>query len=164
MTLSVDHAESVCAHQLSQECERSHERYVPEKYQLGILTHYLRTHGFDYVTEGRIFCYPIDILCVRGEVTVAIEMKAGDVARGIEQAWRNSDFVDFSYLAIWEEQDSSALREKVAETPVGLLTVGEEVTQVSPPRKTTQQLCSKTGVITTVRDHVRDDPPLQQSE
>jgi len=138
--------------------------YIPEKYQLGILTDYLETHGFDYVTEGRVFCYPIDILCVRGETTVAIEMKSEKISRGIEQAWRNSDFVDFSFLAVWEEQISDSLLEEVSNKPIGLLAVGEDIEQVSSPSKTPKQLCSHGEVISTVLEHVRDDTSVQQSE
>lgn len=131
--------------------------YIPEKYQLGILTDYLDTHGFKYVTEGRIFCYPIDLLCARGETTVAIEMKSGKVSRGIEQAWRNSDFVDFSYLAVWEERVTDSLIENISETPAGLFAVGESVEQVCPPTKTPVQLCSRDMVYSSIQSHVRDD-------
>lgn len=138
--------------------------YIPEKYQLGILTDYLETHGFDYVTEGRVFCYPIDILCVRDETTVAIEMKSEKISRGIEQAWRNSDFVDFSFLAVWEEQISDSLLEEVSNKPIGLLAVGEDIEQISSPTKTPKQLCSHSEVINTVLEHVRDDTSVQQSK
>lgn len=137
------------------------EFYLPEKYQLGILTDYLQRHGFDYITEGRIFCYPIDLLCVRKDTTVAIEMKSGNIQRGIDQAWRNSDFVDFSYLALWAEHISGSVLDAVSETPVGVLSVDECVKQVSPPRKTPKQLCSRAKVYTSVRSNVRDDTSLQ---
>jgi hypothetical protein len=138
--------------------------YVPEKYQLGLLTDYLKSHGFEYVTEGRVFCYPIDILCVRQETTVAIEMKSGKLSRGIEQAWRNSDFVDFSYLAVWEDRINESLLEAVSDKPIGLLAVDDEVKQISPPSKTAVQLCSRNSVLSTVLEDVRDDTSVQQSE
>ncbi|MFC4540798.1 hypothetical protein ACFO5R_02505 [Halosolutus amylolyticus] len=140
------------------------EFYIPEKYQLGILTDHLKTHGFEYTTEGRIFCYPIDILCARGETTVAIEMKADKVSRGIDQAWRNTDFVDFSYLAVWEERVTDSLIERVEETPVGLYAISEDVEQVSTPQKTGEQLCSRSVVFSSIEDNVRNDTSVQQPE
>lgn len=138
--------------------------YIPEKYQLGILTDYLDTHGFDYTTEGRVFCYPIDLLCARRETTIAVEMKSAKVKRGIEQAWRNSDFVDFSYLAVWEERITDSLIKSVEDTPVGLFAVSEGVEQICTPQKTGEQLCSRDNVFTLIRDDVRNDSSLQQSE
>lgn len=143
------------------EIQTDSEFYIPEKYQLGILTDYLDAYGFEYTTEGRVFCYPIDILCVREETTVAIEMKSEKVGRGIEQAWRNSDFVDFSYLAVWEERLTDSLIERVEDTPVGLFAISGDVEQVSSPRKTGEQLCSRGAVISSIEDHVRNDPPVQ---
>lgn len=140
------------------------EFYIPEKYQLGILTDYLNTYDFEYTTEGRVFCYPIDVLCARGETTVAIEMKSDKVSRGIEQAWRNTDFVDFSYLAVWEERVTDSLIERVEETPVGLFAVSENVKQVCAPQITGEQLCSRDVVFNLIEDNVRDDTPIQQSE
>lgn len=144
--------------------ETSVEFFIPEKYQLGILTDFLDTNGFEFTSEGRIFCYPIDILCARGETTVAIEMKSSNVGRGVEQAWRNTDFVDFSYLAVWEERVNDSLIERVEDTPVGLFAISEKVKQVSSPRKTAVQLCSQDVVYSSIEDHVRNDPPVQQSE
>lgn len=131
--------------------------YIPEKYQLGLLTDYLDSHGFDYVTEGRVFCYPIDILCARDETTVAIEMKSGKIDRGVEQAWRNSDFVDFSYLAVWKDRITDSLIESVEEKPIGLLAVDEGIEQVCSPKMTGKQLCGRDSVLSTVRENVRDD-------
>lgn len=144
--------------------EEPPEFYVPEKYQLGLLTDYLNSHGFDYVTEGRIFCYPIDLLCARKETTVAIEMKAGKLSRGVEQAWRNSDFVDFSYLAVWEEQINESLLEAVSDKPVGLLAIDDEVEQISSPSKTPVQLCGRDVIFSTIRKDVRNDTSVQQPE
>ena len=138
--------------------------YIPEKYQLGLLTDYLNSHGFDYVTEGRVFCYPIDILCVRQKTTVAIEMKSGKLSRGVEQAQRNSDFVDFSYLAVWEDRINESLLEAVSDEPIGLLAVDNGVKQISSPSKTAEQLCSRGNILSTIREDVRNDPSVQQSE
>ena len=154
-----DKIESLQA-EAEQELESDRDFYLPEKYQLGILTDYLNSHEFDYITEGRVFCYPIDLLCVRGKTTVAIEMKSGKVSRGIEQAWRNSDFVDFSYLAVWSEQITDSLLDDVSETPVGLLSINSSVKQVSNPQSTSKQLCSKDSIISTVKKDVRDDTPI----
>lgn len=146
------------------EDEDPSEFYVPEKYQLGLLTDYLNSHGFDYVTEGRVFCYPIDILCTRQETTVAIEMKSGKLSRGVEQAWRNSDFVDFSYLAVWEDRITESLLEAVSNKPIGLLAVDDEVKQVSSPSKTPKQLCSRDMIFSTIGGDVRNNTSVQQSE
>lgn len=137
------------------------EFYVPEKYQLGILTTYLEKHGFDYTTEGRVFCYPIDILCARKGTTVAIEMKSDDVSRGIEQAWRNSDFVDFSYLAVWQERITESLIERVEDTPVGLFSISGDVEQLCSPRLTGEQLCSRDAIFSSIEENVRDDNSIQ---
>lgn len=152
-----DLVQSIQAEESKVEVNTKDEFFIPEKYQLGILTDYLQTHDFEYTTEGRIFCYPIDIICARSETTVAIEMKADNVSRGIEQAWRNSDFVDFSFLAVWEERVTDSLIESVENTPVGLLAISEGVKQVSPPQKTAEQLCSRDVVFSSIEDNVRDD-------
>lgn len=146
------------------EDEDSSKFYVPEKYQLGLLTDYLNSHGFDYVTEGRVFCYPIDLLCARQETTVAIEMKSGQLSRGVEHAWRNSDFVDFSYLAVWEDRITESLLETVSDKPIGLLAVDDEVKQVSSPSKTAEQLCSRDTIFSTIGGDVRNNTSVQQSE
>jgi len=152
-----DLVRSIQAEESKAEISTDCEFYIPEKYQLGILVNYLDRHGFEYTTEGRIFCYPIDILCKRGETTVSIEMKSNNVSRGIEQAWRNSDFVDFSYLAVWEERLTDSLIDRVRNTPVGLFAISEGVDQISSPRKTGEQLCSRDMVYSSIEDHVRDD-------
>ncbi|QOS10420.1 uncharacterized protein HfgLR_01335 [Haloferax gibbonsii] len=160
--MTTEKIETVHAERL--EDEESSKFYVPEKYQLGLLTDYLNSHGFEYVTEGRVFCYPIDILCARQETTVAIEMKSGKLSRGIEQAWRNSDFVDFSYLAVWEDRINESLLEAVSDKPIGLFAVDDEVKQISSPSKTTVQLCSRDAIFSTIRENVRNDTSVQQSE
>jgi len=152
-----DLLQTIQAEERKVETEADGEFFVPEKYQLGILTDYLDAHGFDYTTEGRVFCYPIDILCARRETTVAIEMKSDKVSRGIEQAWRNSDFVDFSYLAVWEQRITNSLIERVEDTPVGLFAISEDVEQLSLPKKTDEQLCSRGMVFSSIEDHVRND-------
>jgi len=159
-----DLIQTIQAEERNAETNAEDEFFIPEKYQLGILTDYLRSHGFQYTTEGRVFCYPIDILCARRETTVAIEMKADNVSRGIEQAWRNSDFVDFSYLAVWEDRVTDSLIESVNETPVGLFVISDDVTQICAPRKTGEQLCSRDMVFSSIEDHVRNDTSLQQSQ
>ncbi|WP_123619198.1 hypothetical protein [Halorubrum sp. CSM-61] len=149
--------ESLWAEQL----EESHSYYVPEKYQLGILTHFLDQQDIEYVTEGRIFCYPIDILAINGDSTMAIELKSGKIVRGIEQASRNTDFVDHSFLAVWEEDIDSDLVEEVSNLSIGLMGIGNSVELISLPCKTGKQLCSKENVISTVKNHVRSDSSVQ---
>jgi hypothetical protein len=91
-------------------------------------------------------------------------MKSGKLGRGVEQAWRNSDFVDFSYLAVWEDRINESLLEAVSDKPIGLFAVDEDIKQVSSPAKTPEQLCSRDMIFSTIREDVRNDPPVQQSE
>lgn len=154
---SQDEYESLWAEQLGE----SHSYYVPEKYQLGILTHFLDQQDITYVTEERIFCYPIDVLAVHGDSTIAVELKSGKIDRGIEQACRNTDFVDHSFLAVWEQDIDSELVEEISELSIGLMGVGNSVELISLPSKTGKQLCSKENVISTVENHVRSDSSVQ---
>lgn len=130
------------------------EQYVPEKYQLGILASFLDDLGVQYATEKSIFSYPIDILCVNGDETMAIEMKSRNLGKGIDQALRNADYVDFSFLAVWEDNVSENLVERVSDLPIGLLAVGESVTIESGPDKTGQQLYSNGKVVELVNGNV----------
>lgn len=132
-------------------------QYIPEKYQLGIITDYLQQHGVVYITEGRVFSYPIDILATRGDTTIAIEMKSKNLSRGIEQAHRNASFVDFSFLAVWEDRINDSLLERTTELPVGLMSVGEGVSVVSRPRKTPQQLYKKDNMLELIKTDVRNN-------
>lgn len=134
--------------------EEQEEQYIPEKYQLGILTAFLDDLGVQYATEQSIFSYPIDVLCVNGEETMAIEMKSRNIGKGIDQALRNADYVDFSFLAIWEEDLTETLIDRVSDLPIGLLAVGEGVTIASGPDKTAQQLYSNAEVIELVESSV----------
>ena len=131
------------------------KRYVPEKYQLGILTDFLDKTGAEYESEVKIVSYPIDIVALRGESIITIEMKSRNVSRGIEQARRNSDFVDFSFLALWESDITDGILERAHELPIGLLAVGESVKIVSFPTKTEKQLYPRSDVLRIVNENVR---------
>lgn len=135
--------------------------YFPEKYQLGILAHFLHQQDIHFITEGRVFCYPIDVLAMAGESTIAIELKSRNIGRGIDQARRNSDFVDFSFLSVWEDDISEDLIERVSQSPVGLLGIESSVQIYSTPANTEQQLCSRDSVIDLINDHVRSDGAVQ---
>lgn len=137
-------------------------QYLPEKYQLGIVTAYLADHDVTYTTEADIFCYPIDILAVKRETTIAIELKSRNVGRGIEQAERNADFVDYSFLSIWDDDVTDAILDRVADLDIGLFGIDHDVTCYSGPSQTGKQLCSTDSVIETILDDVRGDPPVQQ--
>jgi hypothetical protein len=91
-------------------------------------------------------------------------MKSGKLQRGVEQALRNSDFVDFSYLAVWEDRINKSLLETVSDEPIGLLAVDDEVKQLSPPTKTGEQLCSRDIIFSTVGENVRNDTSVQRAE
>lgn len=137
--------------------ENHSEQYIPEKYQLGIVAEYLRAEGLCYTTEAQVFHYPIDILAVDGDQTVAIELKSRNISRGIEQALRDADVVDRSYLSVWEEQVTKKLINIVDQHPIGLMGIDSEVTIYSQPEPTTKQLCSKNYIIEMVTSNVRDD-------
>jgi hypothetical protein len=130
--------------------EETDEQYVPEKYQLGIVVDFLDTVGISHRTEQSIFSYPIDVLCVNDRETIAIELKSRNVGKGIQQALRNSDYVDFSFLAVWKKDVTEALLERVSDLPIGLLAVDEDVEIASSPEKTSQQLCRQEKVIDLV--------------
>ncbi|CQH55203.1 uncharacterized protein HHUB_2198 [Halobacterium hubeiense] len=134
--------------------DETEEQYVPEKYQLGIVVDFLETLGIDHATEQSIFSYPIDVLCANGDETIAIELKSRNVGKGIQQALRNSDYVDFSFLAVWEKDVTDRLLERVSDLPIGLLAVGADVEIVSSPDKTAQQLCRRGKVIELVKGDV----------
>jgi len=142
--------------------DRDESYYIPEKYQLGIVVNYLSRHGVTYTTEGEIFCYPIDILAVKRGSTIAIELKSRNVGAGIEQAQRNTDYVDYSFLSLWDDDITDELLSRVSDLNIGLLGVGETVTVYSGPSQTGQELCKRSSVIETILDDVRGDPPIQQ--
>lgn len=134
--------------------EEQEEQYVPEKYQLGIIVDFLQKAGIEYATEKSIFSYPIDVLCVNGDETLAIELKSRNVGKGIEQALRDSDYVDFAFLAVWADNVSDDLVERVSDLPIGLMAVDESVEILSSPSKTPQQLYRKKEVIELVHSDV----------
>lgn len=135
--------------------EGSH--YWPEKYQLGILADFLRQNGIDFVTEGRIYNYPIDILGMKNDVSIAIEMKTNNFERGIQQTKRNNDFVDFSFLSVWEHSISQDLTSKFEGEPIGLLAVGEEIHTVSTPQMSGKPLYDNKYISEIVIKDVRND-------
>jgi hypothetical protein len=142
--------------------DRDESYYTPEKYQLGIVTEYLSKHDITYTTEGEVFCYPIDILAVKRGSTIAIELKSRNVGSGIEQAQRNTDYVDYSFLSLWDDDITESVLKRVCDLDIGLLGVGETVTVYSGPSQTGQELCKRSSVIETILDDVRGDPPIQQ--
>jgi len=144
--------------------ERHRNQYIPEKYQLGIIADYLRSEGIVYTTEARVFSYPIDLLCVDGEDTIAIEMKSKDVSRGIEQAQRDADVVDYSYLALWEHRISTELVDEIDKLSIGLMSIDEGVEILSEASSVAQQLCRKENIVEQVLADVRDNCPVQERE
>ena len=142
--------------------EQHRNQYIPEKYQLGILADYLRGEDITFTTEARVFSYPIDILGIDGDETIAIEMKARNIGRGIEQARRDADVVDYSYLAVWEHSISTELQEEFEDLSIGLLSVGEDIEVISEADSVAQQLCRRENIVNKVLDDVRDDCPVQE--
>lgn len=141
--------------------EKGSEYYTPEKYQLGIVMDFLDSQDVTYITEGQVYCYPIDILAEHRGKTMAIELKSGDIARGIEQARRNADFVDHSFLSIWESDVTDELLEEVSDLPIGLIGVDTDVQIYSSPSTKTERLCDSSYVIDVIEDNVRSKSPVQ---
>jgi len=136
--------------------------YTPEKYQLGLVADFLKQHGVSYTTEGEVFCYPIDVLGVKRGTTIAIELKSRNIKKGIQQAQRNTDFVDYSFLSVWENRATETLLSKVEDLDIGLLAVDDDISVYSGPEKTSQSLCKRSNIIETILNDVRGNPPIQQ--
>jgi hypothetical protein len=128
--------------------------YWPEKYQLGIITHYLRDENISYVVEPTLFSIPIDVLGARNGEAYAIELKTKDFKRGIEQAERNTSFVDYSYLAVYKERVTEDLISRLDDSPAGLFSVGEHVECLSPPSRNTPSKHARASVLDCVTNHV----------
>ncbi|WP_424016227.1 hypothetical protein ACOZ4N_00220 (plasmid) [Halorientalis pallida] len=159
----LDSASEAYTRRWAEALENDESYYVPEKYQLGIVTDYLDRHEISYTTEGDIFCYPIDIVAAKRDTTLAIELKSRNVGKGIEQACRNADYVDYSFLSVWESNVTETLIDRVADLDIGLIGVDDRVRIYSPPSKNSQQLCKRSSVFELI-DDVRSDPPVQQSQ
>lgn len=117
--------------------------YISEKYQLGILRPFLENEYDEYVTEAEIYSIPVDIVARNGDDLITIELKSRDHKRGIEQAVRNSDFADYSYLCVWEDQVTDHLLDRLDSLPIGLIAVDEEVTVIKQGRKLTPNKYAK---------------------
>lgn len=139
---------------------KKNTHYVPEKYQLGIVADYLSQHDITFTTEGEVFCYPIDILGLKRDSTLAIELKSRNVERGIEQATRNADFVDYSFLSVWDTKITNDLTDRISNLSIGLIGVDETVRIYSGPHKTDKQLCSSSSVIKVITNDVRGDSQI----
>lgn len=159
-----DHIAGHYTQRWNESVEAGNKQYVPEKYQLGIIADFLKQHNIKFITEGQVFCYPIDILCTKGETTIAIEMKSKNVSRGIEQARRDADFVDYAFLAVWDHQITDELIQSVEDLPIGLMSVGERVNVVSGPSKTAQQLYRSDDIVELVNQDVRNNSSVQESQ
>jgi len=142
---------------------RFSNNYLPEKYQLGILTHYLENEGFTFVIEPTVFSIPIDVLAVKEGEAYAIELKTKDFKRGIEQAERNASFVEYSYLSVYEERVTEDLVDRLDDSPAGLLSIGDDVECLSPPRENNPSKHAKNRIWERVTegDDVRKQSTLQ---
>jgi len=129
--------------------------YWPEKYQLGIIKEYLREENIEFETEATLYSIPVDVLGFDGSDTYAIEMKTKDFGRGIRQAQRNTSFVDFSYLAVWEEKATKDLKKRIESLDIGLLSVGVKVKCLSTPLQNDPSDHAREVVIERVADNVR---------
>lgn len=130
-------------------------KYWSEKYQLGIITYYLREQNISYSTEVNLYSIPIDIIGTRDNMTYSIELKTRDFKRGINQAERNTSFVDYSYLSVWEEFVTDNLIDRVESSPIGLFAVGSEVKCLSTPKRNNPSNYVKSKVKERVVGNVR---------
>lgn len=135
--------------------------YLSEKYQLGPLRYYLNDEDIDFVIEPVIFSLPIDILGVKKDITYSIELKTKDFKRGIEQATRNTSFVDYSYISVYEQCVTEHLLERIEDSPVGLLSVSDSVEPLFPPERNTPSQHAKSRVLEVVNNDVRKHNPVQ---
>lgn len=99
--------------------------YTPEKYQLGIITDYLKKNKFKFSTEVSMYSIPIDIAYIDGNDIITIELKSKDVKKGLAQAQRNLLYVDYSYLAVWSSNLSETSIDKFQSSDVGLISVDD---------------------------------------
>lgn len=107
--------------------------YWTEKYQLGIVTDFLREKGIEYATEVPIYSKRIDVIGLQRNQILAIELKSQDFKQGIQQAERNSKLVDYSFLCVWSEGVTEHLIERVDKLDIGLFAVNNQVKCLSPP-------------------------------
>lgn len=108
--------------------------YWTEKYQLGIITDFLRSKGMKYSTEVPMYSKRIDIIALQRDRVIAIEMKTRDFKRGISQAKRNTSLADYSYLSVWSEYVTEDLISRVDELDIGLFSISDNVQCLSSPR------------------------------
>lgn len=134
--------------------------YWPEKYQVGIVSHYLYEEGIDFVTEASLYSIPVDILGYDGDDTYAIELKTRDFSRGIRQAERNLLYTDYSYLSVWEENVTENLIERIDDSSVGLLSIAENTECLSLPRRNTPSQHARKRVIEKVLNDDRKQRTL----
>lgn len=144
--------------------ESDSEYYTPEKYQLGVITDFLESQGINYITEGRVFCYPIDLLAEHEGRTIAIELKAKNIGRGIEQAQRNADFADHSFLSVWESNITDQLLDEVSDLPIGLIGVDSDVQIYSTPSIKSKRLCDGERILKLICNNVRSESSVQQPQ
>lgn len=135
--------------------------YWPEKYQLGFVREYLQEKNIEHVTEPLLFSIPIDVLGVRDDDVFAVELKTKDFKRGIKQADRNRSFVDYSYLSVWEERVTNDLLERLEDTPIGLLAVGDSVKCLSTARRNNPSAHAQVRAMERVIDDVREHSTIQ---
>jgi len=109
--------------------------YWSEKYQLGILTDFLRQKNIQYITEASAYSVRMDLACVKRDTALSIELKSQDFGRGISQAERNCTMVDYSFLSVYDELVTENLIERVDSLPIGLLSVDNRVKCLSPPKR-----------------------------
>lgn len=96
---------------------------------------YLKSRGWKVSREVRVRGRSLDIVAVRGDDIVAVEVKGsvGDIQRGIEQALHQKRAVNFSYLAIPKERLTNDLKNTCKNLGIGLILLNDGVKEVVKP-------------------------------
>lgn len=103
------------------------------------VSEYFIKRGWLVSLETKIRGRIADIVATKdGKITI-VEVKGGlgDISRGIEQALRQKNSSDFSYLAIPETRSTNAITISCKALGIGLLLVGNATKAVLAPEKST---------------------------
>lgn len=125
-------------------------KYISEKYLYMMFQHYLESEPVDYWAEVSVYSIPIDVLAIESGDVLTYEFKTKDFKRGLAQANRNLAFSDYSHLIVWNSRVTDALIERVDETPIGLISVGDDIVQESPPQRNNPNHHAKQHAISQV--------------
>lgn len=102
---------------------------------LPMIVQYFTERGWKTSAEVKIRGRSVDLLAVKDNEIVAVEMKSslGGIQRGIEYALHQKNAVNQSYLALPKQLASSKVRETCKNLGIGLLGIDDEVTELVRP-------------------------------